>query len=185
MQHILEKGMNLIFENGFHSVGLQKILDAAGIPKGSFYHYFKSKEDFGLQMIDFYADTTLHFLSTFLENEQRNPRERIFDLLKAVTVIYQEENYSRGCFLGNCSLELAAQKSSYAAVISGNFDKWQALFAKTIKEGQEQGNIKKEHSPEEYAGFLINSWEGALVRMKSTKNGKPMELLIHFMEQLI
>ena len=184
-QNILEKGTDIIYKNGYHNVGLQKILDASGIPKGSFYHYFKSKEDFGLRVIDFYSQQTTAFLKTFLENEDLNPRDRIFELLETMKGIYLEQNFSMGCLLGNCSLELGAQKQSFAKKVSRQFDSWQYLFERTIKEGQDLDKIKKDYSSKEYASFLLNSWEGAMVRMKSTKNNEPMDLLISFMKTLL
>lgn len=181
---ILEKGLDLIYEKGYHGVGLQKILDNAGVPKGSFYYYFKSKEDFGLKLIDFYSGNALDFTRSFLDNKEREPKERIFDLFEAVKVRYASEDYLLGCLLGNCSLELG-DISVFADKISGNFEVWEGLFEKTIEEGQESGNIKSTFSAKEYAAFLLNSWEGALVRMKSERNNKPMNLFIDFMKSLL
>ncbi len=181
---ILEKGLDLIYEKGYHGVGLQKILDEAGVPKGSFYYYFKSKEDFGLKLIDFYSGNAVEFTKSFLDNQERTPKDRIFDLFEAVKVRYTSEDYRLGCLLGNCSLELG-DLAAFADKISGNFEVWEGLFEKAIKEGQESGNIKLAFSAKEYAAFLLNSWEGALVRMKSERNNEPMDLFISFMKNLL
>ena len=185
VEHILEKGTDLIFKNGFHSMGLQKILTEANIPKGSFYYYFKSKEDFGLQVIDFYSGNTIAFMKTFLENEARHPRDRVFDLLSSVRTLYQEQNFKQGCLLGNFSLELAGKKEEFAKTINKNFNEWQDLFAHAIAEGQENGSINTDRSASEYASFLLNSWEGALVRMKATRDMEPMNLFIDFMQSIL
>lgn len=184
-KHILEKGTELIFQQGYHSSGLKQILDLAGIPKGSFYYHFKSKEDFGLQVIDFYSNNSVAFLKTFLENEALPPKTRILELLRAMKPIYQEQDFNKGCLLGNCSLELAAHHDSFADAIAKHFDAWQELFTTTIRAGQQTGNIKTDSSAEEYAEFLLNSWEGALVRMKAVKNNQPLDLLINFIDQLL
>ena len=55
---ILEIGADLILKNGYNNVGLNKILETANIPKGSFYYYFKSKEDFGIQVIKYYSENS-------------------------------------------------------------------------------------------------------------------------------
>ncbi len=183
-QTILEKGTELIYKNGYHGVGLQKILDAAGVPKGSFYYYFKSKEEFGLKLIDFYSHNALDFTRSFLKNEKRSPKDRIFDLFEAVKITYASEDYQLGCLLGNCSLELG-DIPVFADKISGNFKAWQKLFEETINEGQQSGNIKTTFSPQDYAAFLLNSWEGALVRMKSERSNEPMDLFISFMKNLL
>ena len=184
-KHILEKGTDLIFKQGYHNSGLKEILELAGIPKGSFYYHFKSKEDFGVQVIEYYSKNSLEFLKTFLENKALNPKERILDLLESMKSIYEKQGFTQGCLLGNCSLELAANNESFAKTIAKNFDTWQELFAQTIREGQQSGNIKNEKSADDYAEFLINSWEGALIRIKAVKHNKPMDLLIQFVRQLL
>ncbi len=182
---ILEVGTELIFKNGYNGVGLTKILEKANIPKGSFYYYFKSKEDFGLKVIDFYTNQSVDFLKAFLENKERDPRTRIFDVFNAIRAIYQEQGYLQGCLLGNSSLELGAQKDVFAEKVSSGFDQMQALFTKVIQEGQETANIKEDYTPEEYAALIINNWEGALVRTKSTRSDKPMELFARLMDSLL
>ncbi|MEO0874797.1 MAG: TetR family transcriptional regulator C-terminal domain-containing protein [Bacteroidota bacterium] len=185
VDRILTVGTELLIKNGYNSVGLNRILESANIPKGSFYYFFKSKEDFGLKVLDFYARQNLDFLKTFLENKEQEPRDRIFDLLNSIQAIYEEQDYLQGCLLGNSSLELAAQKESFANQIAHGLGQWQNLFAKTIAEGQEAGSINIEFSADQYAEFLINSWEGALVRMKTTRSNAPMELFILFLEKLL
>ena len=176
--------MELVYEKGYNGVGLQKILNEAMVPKGSFYYYFDSKEDFGLKLIDFYANNTLDFLKTFLGNKEHSPKKRIFDLFEAVKETYISQGFLKGCLLGNCSLELGNEES-FGQNIARNFSKWQSLFEQTIAEGQEGGTIKDEYSASEYAAFLLNSWEGALVRMKSEKSIEPMNLFIQFMKKLL
>ncbi len=182
---ILEKGTDLIFKNGYHSVGLKKLLDTAGIPKGSFYYYFTNKEDFGLKAIEFYSKNTVEFMKSFLDQAEVDPKDRIFNLLEAVKAIYQDQGFTQGCLLGNCSLELAAQKESFSDMVSGKFDQWEKLFANTIREGQDIGSINKNTSAEDLAAFLINTWEGALVRMKAIKSNQPMNLFIEMMKKLL
>ena len=185
VDYILSIGADLIAKNGFHQVGLQQVLDEAKIPKGSFYYYFKSKEDFGLQVIDYYTNQNVEFLKSFLEDKSKTPRDRIFGLFNAVGEVYVKQQFAEGCLLGNCSLELSAQKSIYAENIEKSFRSWEKLFIATIKEGQEEGDIKQDKKPEDLASFILNTWEGALVRMKASKSNRPLELLIDFMEVLL
>ncbi|MDW3191315.1 MAG: TetR family transcriptional regulator C-terminal domain-containing protein [Cytophagales bacterium] len=185
VDNILSVGAELIFESGYNGVGLTKILETANIPKGSFYYYFKSKEDFGLKVIEFFTRQNVDFLKTFLDNRDVTPKRRIFNLFQAVMKIYQDQEYGKGCLLGNSSLELGGYKDVFAETISNGFNAMELVFEQTIVEGQEQGDIKTEYSAKEYAAFILNSWEGALVRMKSTRDDQPMNLFIQFIEKLL
>ena len=183
--HILEKGKALIQTDGYHGVGLKRILDRAEVPKGSFYHYFKSKEDFGLRVLDAYSQETNAFLQEHLEDKSKNPKARILHLLETMKEIYEAQQYDLGCLLGNCSLELANQKDSFATKISEHFQLWQQKFEKIIAEGQTTGDINDQMPARAYADFIINSWEGALVRTKAVKNNQPMNLLIEVLDKLL
>ncbi|WP_420385890.1 TetR family transcriptional regulator C-terminal domain-containing protein [Roseivirga sp.] len=185
IEHILQIGTDLIIRNGFHNIGLKKILDEAGIPKGSFYYYFNSKDDFGQKVINYYSKGVEEFLRGKLESQKIEPKQRIIDLLESMKAVYKDEDFARGCLLGNSSLELSAQNTSFATLIDESFNRWQKLFSTAIEEGQKSGNIKRSMSPDQYASFILNSWEGALVRMKSTKNNEPLDLLIDVLKNML
>lgn len=183
--HILKTGTELISKKGFHHVGLQEILAAAAIPKGSFYYYFKSKEDFGIKVIEYYSKTSLEFLHTYLKDTGKNPKERILRLFHDLKEVYQSKEYREGCLLGNCSLELSDVKPTYAIAIAGELDKWQDSFEECIREGQEGGSIRNQKEAKKLAAFILNSWEGALLRMKADKSAYHYELFVDFVEELL
>lgn len=183
--HILQIGTNLIIKKGFNNVGLQEILTAAKIPKGSFYYYFKSKEDFGMQVIRYYSETSLEFLETYLTDRNKVPRERILSLFRDMKAAYHSKEYREGCLLGNCSLELSDIKPTYAANIAGELDKWQLAFERCILEGQQEGSIKTQTEARKLAAFLINSWEGALLRMKADKTAYHYDVFLDFAEEIM
>lgn len=185
IEHILQIGTDLIISNGFHNIGLKKILDEAGIPKGSFYYYFKSKDDFGQKVISYYSKGAEELTRRHLENKELEPKQRIIHFLESMKVVYEQEDFAKGCLLGNCSLELSAQNISFANLLNKSFNRWQDMFTATIEEGQKSGNIKQSMTAEQYAAFILNSWEGALVRMKSTKNNEPMDLLIDVLKNIL
>lgn len=185
IQNILEIGMHLIIKKGFHHVGLQEILHTANIPKGSFYYYFKSKEDFGLKVIEYYSGNSLKVLKEYLTNRQLSPKERILSFYKGMRAIYQDKQYTEGCLMGNCSLELSDLKDTYAQTLTVEFEKWEALLEGCIAEGQKEGTIQVAQSAKDLAAFVLNSWEGALLRMKSVKASHPLDTYITFIEKLL
>ena len=182
---VLDKGTEIVLSKGFNNVGINEILETVGIPKGSFYYYFDSKEDFGLQLIDRYSKKSLETLKRFLEDDSKNPKERILGFYLHMRNHYQQKNYREGCLLGNCSLELSDLKESYSKKIASALEEWEDVFVKCIEDGQAMGNIQNVMESRKLAGFMLNNWEGALLRMKATKSPKPLDIFIEFTEKLL
>jgi TetR/AcrR family transcriptional repressor of nem operon len=184
-QQIIEKGIELFSKKGYGNVGLNEILTAANIPKGSFYYYFKSKEDFGLQVIDAYSKSTLVYLNNTLLNSKRTSKERLLAFFTAMAKTYSNKGFTEGCLLGNSSLELGDISVQFAAKTSGELNKWQKVFEQCIKEGQNEGSIKNKIDPAILANFILNSWEGTMVRMKSDKSDISFKSFVSIMTELL
>ena len=144
---ILEIGADLILKNGYNNVGLNKILQTANIPKGSFYYYFKSKEDFGLQVIQYYSKNSLIFLNGYLTDTSKEPKERIISFFEDMQKVYADKGFKEGCLLGNSSLELSDMSEAFSNSVANELNKWQDCFELCIKEGQDANTIKKEEEP--------------------------------------
>ncbi|WP_437373844.1 TetR family transcriptional regulator C-terminal domain-containing protein [Maribacter litoralis] len=183
VESILEIGTDLILKNGYHSVGLNKILKEANIPKGSFYYYFKSKEDFGLQVIKFYSEKSLTILKSYLDNDTKNHKERIISFFKDMQEVYKTKGYKEGCLLGNCSTELSDFSESFSISVANELSVWEKCFENCIQEGQIEGNIKISESPKILSDLILTMWEGALLRMKSAKNVESIETFILYLEK--
>ena len=94
IESILKIGADLILKYGYNNVGLNKILETANIPKGSFYYYFNSKEDFGIQVIKFYSENSLVLLRTYLADSSKDPKERIISFFEDMQKIYAEREFN-------------------------------------------------------------------------------------------
>ena len=185
VESILEIGTDLILKNGYHNVGLNKVLKEANIPKGSFYYYFKSKEDFGLQIIKFYSEKSLVILRSYLEDLTKNHKKRIISFFKDMQDIYISKEYKEGCLLGNCSTELSDFSESFSISIANELSAWEKCFENCIQEGQIEGSIKMSESPKILSDLILTMWEGALLRMKSAKNVESIETFILYLEKYI
>jgi TetR/AcrR family transcriptional repressor of nem operon len=185
VDNILSIGTDLILKNGYNNVGLKLILETAKIPKGSFYYYFKSKEDFGLQVIKYYSKNSLAFLNGYLTDTNKAPKDRIISFFEDMMEIYKVKQYKEGCLLGNCSLELSDVSESFSTSVSSELTKWQNSFERCIQEGQGDGSIKNDESAEVMSDFVLTVWEGSLLRMKSSKNVDSIEIFIKFLRKYI
>ena len=185
IDNILEIGTDLILKNGYNNIGLNKILEAANIPKGSFYYYFKSKEDFGIQVIKFYSENSLTFLNGYLTDASKEPKERIISFFEDMQKVYVDKEFKEGCLLGNSSLELSDMSEAFSNSVAYELNKWQDCFELCIKEGQDANTIKKEESAKDMSDFILTTWEGSLLRMKSSKNTDSIATFIKFLKKYI
>ena len=184
-EHIIEIGMDLISKKGYGNVGLKEILDKSGVPKGSFYYYFKSKEDFGVHVVNQYSSDSISLLKGYLQDTSQAPFERLMTFFEEIRSVYIQKDFSEGCLLGNCSLELGDINRNISEKIMLGLGQWQDLFEQCLLEGQKDGSITNQTDSSILAGFMLNSWEGALMRMKVSKTITPLDDFILIIEQLL
>lgn len=171
---IIQTGAELITRNGFSATGINRVLSDAGVPKGSFYHYFKSKDDFGLAVIDAYAQAYDDRLNATLGDSSLPPLERLRTYLRTGEEEMTSCDYSRGCLIGNLGQELAAQNETFRDRLDRVFSGWESRFAACIAEARNTGDIPDDVDPEDAAAFLLSGWQGALLRAKMARSVEPM-----------
>ena len=103
---ILAKGIDLLCEQGYNGTGLKQILDAVQVPKGSFYHYFESKEAYAAQVIELYIGRLLEAFDNYLKYATDRPLEVIKQLYQWMTMDFQRKQCKEGCLLGNLAAEI-------------------------------------------------------------------------------
>ncbi len=93
---LLEVGGEIVHQKGYNSTGIQEVLTATGVPKGSFYFYFKSKEDFGLQLIDQYTDFICDKIDEYLSDQRVLPIQRLRNSFKWFVAIFEQNDFKGG-----------------------------------------------------------------------------------------
>ncbi|MBY2924368.1 TetR family transcriptional regulator [Rhizobium leguminosarum] len=172
--NLVSVGVRMFHESGYTATGIKEIVDAAEVPKGSFYNHFQSKEAFGKEVVDAYFNRALVELRPLLEDGGIPPLQRLRLYFDEMTRSFQQAGYVRGCLMGNLSLEVADHSASIRETLAAHFQTWSALFEACIAEAQETGAIAGPQSPSVLAQFLLNSWEGALLRMRAENSDKPL-----------
>ncbi len=172
--NLIRAGARVFHEAGYAATGIQEIVNAAEVPKGSFYNHFQSKEAFGKEVVDFYFDGGLVELLALLEDASVPPIERLRAYFAERIRGYQAAGYVRGCLMGNLCLEIADHSASIRESIATHFETWSGLFEACIAEAQKSGSIGNRLPASLLAQFLLNSWEGALLRMRAEKSDRPL-----------
>ena len=172
---LVQTGTEIIAQQGFCATGIDAVLKAAQVPKGSFYHYFKSKEEFGMAVIDAFAERLEQRLQTFLDDPEVGPLDRIRNFLENAMARLQQTNCTKGCLLGNLGQELADVNERFRFRLEEVFSLWKERFAACLLEAQAKGQLAAEVDPEQLADFILASWEGAILRSKVMKSTQPMK----------
>lgn len=173
---ILAEGARIIHENGFNHTGIQEILEAADVPKGSFYFYFKNKEDFGLQLVDFFLDSAVTQLESFLSHENADPIARLRSFFLMAKDRSEQRAFKGGCPIGNLTQEMADQKDSFRIKLNTAFGRMSKVIAEYLEQAQKMNRLSPALDARETADFILNSWEGALLRSKAQGSVAPMDV---------
>ena len=173
---ILRTGAEVIHLKGFNHTGLQEILSVAKVPKGSFYNYFKSKEDFGLQVIDYFIGQFFHFSKDILEDTSIPPLERIRKMLDGFKDLFRSTEYTCGCPIGNLAQEMGDLSPAFRERLEDAMNAMVDAYAGILTEAQAVGEISTNLDAKETAHFIVSSWHGALIRMKIVKGLEPLDI---------
>ena len=178
--HLVEVGLELMRKHGYGATGLQEILEAAGVPKGSFYHHFGSKEEFTAAVLERYGELTLQHSREILQNTRQAPLKRLRRYFEDLIRIAGQSSAIPGCLAGNLTLEVSAVSPLLQGHLSSGFMRWQSDVASALREAVEKGDLPRSTKAEPLAGFVLNSWEGALLRSQADKSDAPLRDFLHF-----
>jgi TetR/AcrR family transcriptional repressor of nem operon len=159
-------GIEALTEKGFSATGIDEILRRVGVPKGSFYHYFESKEVFGAELIDLYGAYFCRKLDRHLLDQSHPPLARIRSFIQDAQAGMARYGYQRGCLIGNLGQEMGALPESYRAQLTEVFSDWQSRLSCCLDEARTKGEISPTADCDQWAAFFWIGWEGAVLRAK-------------------
>ncbi|PMR68474.1 TetR/AcrR family transcriptional regulator [Halomonas heilongjiangensis] len=178
-ERLLEAGLAMLLENGYNHLGIQALLEATGTPKGSFYHHFRSKEDFALQVIDRYMEEVHHGLDLSLGNASLPPLERVRRFFELSQEKYRQEGYL-GCLLGGVGQELSGISETFRRKIETCFAGIAVRVADCLEEARQQGDLPPDSDPRQMADLLVDCWEGAALRSRLRRDPGPLGAMLDF-----
>lgn len=172
-EKILEAGGDIIHERGFNNTGLNEILAAAGVPKGSFYFYFKSKNDFGLALVDHYVDVLRALHRKNGVHLYTEPDKKLFAFFDSMMMFMESIDYKKGCPIGNLVQEMSDIDEDFREKLNSVFYAATDFIEECLADGIKAGVFKKTDSVRSQAEFIFNSYQGAIMRAKLTKSNNP------------
>jgi TetR/AcrR family transcriptional repressor of nem operon len=172
---IIEIGAEIIHRKGFNHTGIQEILNAAEVPKGSFYNYFKSKEDFGLQIIDYFSAQFARMAKKTLQDTSVSPLNRLYGFLTLLMDHFESQNYAGGCPIGNLAQEMGDLSPAFRQKLKEAIDMMAEAYRRVLAEAQEARKISKNLDAREAAYFIVAGWHGAVIQMKLEKSTAPLK----------
>jgi TetR/AcrR family transcriptional repressor of nem operon len=173
-ENLLNEGVALLIQQGYHGTGLQEILDAVQIPKGSFYNYFGSKENFGAAVIEHYITPYIEQITGYLEQSDNDALSALQRYFNESIAELERTDFKGGCLLGNLIGEIGDSSEVCRVALQTTLNRYRDVLQLGLSMAQQQGTIRTDKSALDMADLLVNTWQGALLRMKVERSTAPL-----------
>ncbi len=171
-ERLLEEGIESLLRHGYHGTGLQEVLERAAIPKGSFYHYFQSKEDFAAEAIRVYADCLGDELAKALDGAP-DPLSGLRRFFRRQMAEFEAAGFVGGCLVANLGAELE-ESDVCREVLRTSMASYSDGLRSVLEEAQKAGLLRDDLKAKDMADLLVAAWEGAVIRMKIERSLRPV-----------
>ncbi len=171
-------GTELLTERGFQVTGIEEILKRVGVPKGSFYHFFKSKDEFGTAVIENYVAFYARKMDRIFNNTSNTPMARLKEFVENAKRGMTKFEFRRGCLIGNLGQELASLDNEFRERLEAVLVSWEHRVAACLQEAVEVGEISAGSDALALSRFFWIGWEGAILRSKLTRSLAPIDQFV-------
>ena len=178
-QRLLDAGLPMLLKHGYNDLGIQALLEATGTPKGSFYHHFRDKESFALEVVDQYMRGAHEALDACLGDESLAPLDRVRRFFEMTGQRYRSEGYM-GCLLGGLGQELSGISDVFRRKIGECFTQLAERIATCLQEAQARGDLPADSDAIALASLLVDCWEGAALRSRLRCDPAPLDAMLDF-----
>lgn len=186
-ERILDAAVGIVLEKGFSGVGINEILKAVNVPKGSFYHWFASKEQFGVELLRYFGRQALVYSRRWLDKREVLPNayERLVAFHEAKISSMIEHDCQQVCLVGKLSAEVSSWSEPMRRQVAENTAELIALLRQVIEEGQSQGSIRASLDPAQAAGIIHDVWQGAYLRSTTQVQAQPARDALAFIKHYL
>jgi len=186
-ERILDAAVAIVLEKGFSGVGINEILKAVNVPKGSFYHWFASKEQFGVELLRYFGGKAMAYTRKWLTKTDTLPNayERLVAFYEARLSMTLEQDCQQGCLISKLTAEVSSWSETMRAEVSRNYDEAISLLRQVIEEGQVQGSIRKSLQAAATASVIHDVWLGAYLRGTAGQQVQPLREALQFIKSYL
>jgi TetR/AcrR family transcriptional regulator, transcriptional repressor for nem operon len=171
---LLTTGLRLIHERGYTRTSVRDILEAAGVPQGSFTNHFRTKEQFGLTVLERYYEFIRELVERTLLNQKKKPLDRVRGYVDGLIDVLEDGWTRRGCVMGNFSAELTDDNEAIRKRVVEMYDEIQDDVEDCLREAIRNGDLPRKANASELAGFFMSSQQGATLLCKVHRDVAPM-----------
>lgn len=179
-RRLTQAGFTLFKQQGYNATGIQQITDEAGVPKGSFYNHFESKDAFAGHIIRHYAAGVDDAWATGLKEAPTAPLAALRHLFNDF-IAHHEQSSCPGCLIGNFAAEMAESSPACRAELAAVMHSWRERLGTLIEQAQADGSVRTDLDAPTLAAFFWDAWEGALLRMRIEHSSRPLHAALALM----
>ena len=172
---LIRCGIECLTEQGFRTTSIEEVLNRVGVPKGSFYHFFKSKDDFGTAVIDSYVEYYTKKMGSIFRNESESPLKRLRTFIEVSKKGMVRFQFRRGCLVGNMGQELANVSDRFRTQLEAVLQSWEDMLTECLQGAIDVGEIHADNDPRSLSRFFWIGWEGAILRSKLMRSAEPID----------
>jgi TetR/AcrR family transcriptional regulator, transcriptional repressor for nem operon len=173
-EKLLDEGVLLLMEQGYHGTGIQELVQKVGVPKGSFYNYFPSKEAFSAEVVRHYIEPFIRQLDAHLARKDITAAAALRNYFDEMIAETERKDFKGGCLLGNLIGEIGDTSDLCQTSLRDAVKRYREKLREGIARGQSDGSFRKDIDATDMADFLVNVWQGALLRMKIERSVRPL-----------
>lgn len=173
---LLRAGIELLTSQGYGATGIDAVLARVQLPKGSFYHYFQSKQAYGLAVLAAYDAYFLRKLDRHLQDAALPALQRLQSFIDDAQQGMQRFQFERGCLVGNLGQEVTALPPEYRQQLDAVLLGWQHRVAACLRHAQAEGTLAARADTDALAAFFWIGWEGAVLRARLAHSVAPMQV---------
>jgi TetR/AcrR family transcriptional repressor of nem operon len=184
-ERLIRTGLRLFYENGYNGTTIDAVLAAAGVPKGSFYHHFGSKDAFGQAVLSRYTALQGSQFDKWAAKKNLSTANKLLGYFKDMAQLLIKSGFHTGCLIGKLSTEVAPTSDVFRDQLCGQLQAWKSEISALLAEGQRRGDIRTDRSSDALADAVLALIQGAFVITLSTRDKSTLTAVGSAIRELI